>query len=166
MANHEVGEEEVDGLHDRGWDDLGLRIVPVEVKGGEDSDQDGVKEGSIVGKGGLAQPFEHCRADLESYSLTADIFVKQVHDNRLDAGELLGRLLGVLANEGHKEGTQGWDQVLHLFCPVCVDRVVVEDRGTEHLVVLLELRRECNECCIQLECVADIVTHALRNYSV
>ena len=60
MADHEVGEEEVDGLHDGRWDDLGLRIVPIEVERGEDPNQHGVKEGTIVGKGGLAKPLEDC----------------------------------------------------------------------------------------------------------
>ena len=31
---------------------------------------------------------------------------------------------------------------------------------------MFELRRECNESSIQLECVADIVAHALRDDSV
>lgn len=32
MAHHEVSEEDMDCLHDGGWDDLRACVIPVEVQ--------------------------------------------------------------------------------------------------------------------------------------
>ena len=103
MANHEGCEEYVNRSHDFGWDDLSPGIVPIEVARREDSNQDCVQECSIVGKRSLTEALEDGRADLKRLLLAADLFVEQVHNDLLDAGQLLGSLLRVLADVGDQE---------------------------------------------------------------
>ena len=59
VHNHEVGEEDVHCLHDLRRDDLGARIVPVEVQRREDRHQDGVEEAATVGKSNLPKALKH-----------------------------------------------------------------------------------------------------------
>ena len=103
MANHEGREEYVNRSHDFGWDNLRPGIVPIEVARREDSDQDCVQECSIVGKRSLTEALEDGRADLKRLLLAADLLVEQVHNDLLDAGQLLGSLLRVLADVGDQE---------------------------------------------------------------
>jgi len=39
MAYHKVGKEDMNSLHNGGWDDLRLSIVPIEVQRSEDGKQ-------------------------------------------------------------------------------------------------------------------------------
>ena len=103
MANHEGREKYVNGSHDFGWDDLSPGIVPIEVARREDSDQDCVQECSIIGKRSLTEALEDGRADLKRLLLATDLLVEQVHNDLLDAGQLLGSLLRVLADVGDQE---------------------------------------------------------------
>ena len=94
----------------------------------KDADQDFVQEGSIVLKRHTTKPLEDAGADVESDFFAANLRLEQMHNDLLDVGQLLGGLIGVLADESNQEGSECGDQVLHIFAPIGIERGTIEDR--------------------------------------
>ena len=121
MRHHESSEEDVDRLHDRDWDHLRTSVVPVEVQGRENRQEDRVKECTVVRDWSRSKPLKDCGAELESDLLHPDIWLHQVADDLLDVAKLLRGSIWVLADESRQECAKSWDQVLHTLAPVSLE---------------------------------------------